>query len=394
MRILLVAMSNSIHTARWIKQFEGQGWDVHLFPSVDVADVHPELAGVTVHHSVYGRQRNQAVRYRGVPVQSYFLGLAGRAVLGRVSGEDYRARQLAKLIERLKPDIVHSLEIQHAGYLTLEAKKLVKGQFPKWIVTNWGSDIYLFGQLAAHAKKITDVLRQCDYYSCECERDVGLAQKHGLKSPALPVFPNTGGFDLEAVRKLRSPGPVSKRRLIMLKGYQDWFGRALFALRALEQAADVLKGYEIVIYAAHTDSGVPMAAELFTIRTGIPTRIIPRGTANKEILALHGQARISIGASISDAISTSFLEALVMGSFPIQSNTACANEWVTDGVTGFIVPPEDPAAIEQAIRKAVTDDKLVEEAAKRNWTTAQERLDQKIITPKVLEFYKTVREAE
>lgn len=391
MKLLLVAMSDSIHTARWVKQLEGQGWEIHLFPSVDVGETHPELAGVTVYHSFYAGTDNQSRGnlYRGTKMPSQLAARAVRHLKAQRNGT-YRERDLAALIKKIRPDIVHSLEIQHAGYLTLAAKKLLGGAFPKWIVTNWGSDIYLFGQLPEHAKKITEVLRHCDYYSCECQRDVGLAQKHGLTSPALPVFPNTGGFDLEKASKLRAAGPTSKRKIIMLKGYQDWFGRALFGLKALEQAADILKGYEIVIYASHADSGVPLAAELFSQRTGIPTRIIPRGTPNTEILKLHGQARLSLGVSISDAISTSLLEAMVMGSFPIQSNTACADEWIDDGKTGLLVPPEDTYAIEKAIRKAVGDDKLVDAAAGLNWQTAEMRLDQKVITPKVIEFYQTV----
>ena len=34
-----------------------------------------------------------------------------------------------------------------------------------------------------------------------------------------------------------------------------------------------------------------------------------------------------------------------MGSFPIQSDTACADEWIEDGVSGLIVPPEDPDSL-------------------------------------------------
>jgi len=71
------------------------------------------------------------------------------------------------------------------------------------------------------------------------------------------------------------------------------------------------------------------------------------------MLHYYGRARIYIGLSISDAISTSLLEAMVMGAFPIQSCTACADEWIEDGKSGFIVPPEDPHVIAEAIRRAL-----------------------------------------
>lgn len=280
------------------------------------------------------------------------------------------------------------MEIQNAGYLTLEVKKRFRGKFPPWIVTNWGSDIYLFGRLKEHEPKIREVLAACDYYSCECQRDVYLAEVYGFKGRIFPVFPNTGGFDLKFVSQLRHPGLVSERRSIMLKGYQNWTGRALVGLRALKRCADLLKGYEVVIYSAPSE--VLIAAELFQKSTGIQTTIIPKETSHHEILRRFGRARISIGLSISDAISTSLLEAMVMGSFPIQSWTACADEWIEDGKTGILVPPEDPDVIEKAIRRALTDDDLVNQAAELNWKTAVERLDQSILKPKAIDTYKKI----
>ena len=185
MRILFVAMSDSIHTARWINQLEGQGWDLHLFPSLDVGATHPDLKKVTVYHSFYTRQQEHGraaidptVKLRGIPVLSprpYHAAFAARIAMGVVR-PNRRADQLRRLVKKLRPDIIHSMEIQAAGYLTLAARERYQGEFPPWIVTNWGSDIYLFGRLAAHAERIKSVLAACTHYSCECQRDVGAGQ--------------------------------------------------------------------------------------------------------------------------------------------------------------------------------------------------------------------------
>ncbi len=394
MRILVVAMSNSIHTARWLAQIADQGWDIHLYPSIDNwVDVHPDVRNLTLHHSGCRPVRPNAagVRFRGVSVFRRASDLYRR----RVKEDDvpgYRSRQLARLIDRIRPDVVHSLEIQHAGYLTLEAKRLCRKPFPPWIVTNWGSDIYLFGRLDAHEPLIRGVLSECGYYSCECRRDVCLARAFGFQGTVLPVFPNGGGFDLDLAARLRPPGPVSERRLVVVKGYQHWAGRALVAVRALERCADLLKaaGYEAAFYSATPD--VAVAAELFSKSTGVATRIVPKDTPHAEILALHGQARVSLGLSISDAISTSLLEALVMGSFPVQSATACADEWIEDGATGLIVPPDDPDTVEAALRRALTDDALVDGAAVKNGRLAAERLDHRLLKPMAVGIYRTVAE--
>jgi glycosyltransferase involved in cell wall biosynthesis len=135
---------------------------------------------------------------------------------------------------------------------------------------------------------------------------------------------------------------------------------------------------------------VLIASELLSNKIGIPVRIIPRRTKHKEILALHGKARISIGISISDAISTSLLEAIIMGSFPIQTWTSCANEWIIDGKTGILVPPELPEAIAKAIRLALTDDELVNNAAKENYFLTDKQLDQNFIKKESIRLYQTV----
>lgn len=393
MKILFVAMSNSIHAVRWTAQLADQGWDLHLFPSVDYGVAHAEFRDITIHHSFYGRhgKAGPGARAAGFYLASGFAALNSRVVLQHLV-PDYRLRQLSRLIRRLRPDVIHSMEFQSAGYLTLEAKSRTRGQFPKWIATNWGSDVYLFGQLPEHRKRIADVLRACDFYSCECQRDVTLAERLGLKGTVLPVFPNTGGLDLGQAKQLRDPAPPSRRRVIMLKGYQGWAGRALVGLRALERCSDALADYKIVVYSAGED--VVLATELFQARTGIETIVLPKDTPHSEMLRFHGKARLSIGLSISDAISTSFLESIAMGSFPIQSNTSCADEWAEHGRTALFVPPEDPEAVEAVIRRALADDALVDSAALLNWSTVEERLDANLIRPAVIEMYRRIAAGE
>jgi glycosyltransferase involved in cell wall biosynthesis len=388
MRILFVAMAESVHTARWISQLEGQGWDIHLFPSIDWGRTHPDLRNVTIYHSFYGKQNSgsKTLKFRGIPVSSELIASIGRRILKKMLPH-YRVWQLKHLIKRLQPDLIHSIEIQAAGYLTLDAKREYRGQFPPWIVTNYGSDIYLFGRLAEHSDKIRNALAACDYYSCECQRDVQLAKQMGFRGEVLPVLPNTGGFNLPQVAKLKQPGPTSARRLILLKGYQSWAGRALVGLRAIALCVNELQGYRIGIYLSTPE--VKIAAELLSQSTGLPIDLIPL-CSHDTMLRWYGSARVYIGLSISDAISTSLLEAIVMGAFPIQSCTSCADEWIVDGEMGFIVPPEDPEPIAAAIRRAVSDDALVDRATELNTQLASERIDQKIIRPQVIAMYEKV----
>lgn len=387
-KILIVAMSQSIHVVRWISQFSNQGWDIHLFPSVDDGTVHSELKDVTVYHSFWGFYKaDPSVKRKGVHIPSIryvnILEPLFRTRANRSSA--YRANQLRRLIQTLKPDLIHVIEFQHAGYLFLEAYQQLEEPVPPIILTNWGNDIFLFGQLKAHQDKVRALVQLADYYDCECERDIELARELGMTAQAWPVFPNAGGLDLEKASKLRQP--LAARKTIMLKGYQGWQGRALFALRAIELCVDVLQGYQVTIYSTGED--VVIAAELVSKRTGIPIEIV-RNASHEEILRRFGAARIYLCANITDGASTSMLEAIAMGAFPIQSNTACADEWIQHGETGFIIEPEDVDNIAAALRRALTDDDLVERAAETNAKVAAERLDYHKIKALAIQLYQDV----
>ncbi len=395
MKILFVAMSESIHTARWINQVTDLGWDVRIFDSTDSGYINPQLRQATVYHSMYGSQPSldPSVKRRGLWLPT------GRTYAKRLLKRwqpDYRVRRLARLIQQFQPDIIHSLEFQHSSYLVLETRKWLENQgvsnFPKWMIFSWGSDIYLFNRMPEHKQRIYELLQQADYYEGDCERDGKIAQAIGMKALLLPSIPASGGIDLEQATKLRLLKKSSARRVIALKGYQGWAGRALFGLRALEMCDDVLQDYKVVIYIAMPEEDMRIAAVLFSQNTGIPIEIAPLGQPYNKILELFASSRIFIGLSISDGLSISLVEAMSLGAFPIQSNTSCADEWVIDGESALLVPPEDPQIIAAAIRRAVTDDTLVDQAAELNAKTCAERLDAVKIRQQVIDMYQSIAE--
>jgi glycosyltransferase involved in cell wall biosynthesis len=389
MKILFVAMPDSIHVARWISQVTDQGWEIYLFPAYRAKPIN-ELRNITVFGSDPLRPSSLDKSVRLIRWTSiYFYRDSLENLTSHKSSMKNKELALVKAIKLIKPDIVHSLEFQHSCYLTLGAKKRLGNKLPIWIVTNWGSDLYLFGRLTEHQPFIQQILQNCDYYSCECERDVRLATEMGLTGSVLPVLPNGGGIHVEQAMDFRQAGPPSKRKTIILKGYQNWAGRALIAFQAFRLCLDVLQDFTITIYSASDD--VKIAANLFMIETGISVEII-HSISHTELLKRFGKARIYIGLSLSDGISTSLLEAMVMGAFPIQSCTACADEWIENGKSGYIVPPEEPHTIAEAIRSALTDNDMVDLAAEINTKVARERLDYSIVQPQVVKMYQKIFE--
>lgn len=390
LRILFVVRPPSVHSARWINQIAGRGWDLHVFGAFE-SPWHPDFENVTVYSYATRSTNHGSKGFRNKRLWPLPIATERAKMLASGLPEHWtsRAAWLARVIRWLKPDILHSLEFQQAGYLTLKARALYEGRFPPWVVSNWGSDIYLYGSLTEHVDKIKGILAACDYYACECHRDVKLAREYGFTGIALPVLPIAGGFQVNHLAQYRQPGATSMRRVIALKGYQHWAGRALVGLRALELCAEQIKtgGYTVAIYLAGED--VRIAAEHMALRTGISLEILPQ-VSHEEVLRLHGRSRVSIGLSISDGLSTSALEAMIMGAFPVQSNTSCLTELVRDGESALMVPAEEPAEVATAIRRALADDAMVDRAAELNMRLAAERLDYSVIQPQVVEMYKRI----
>ena len=392
MKILFIAMSESIHTSRWISQIkENKNFEIYLFPSYPYRIIRDELHDIKicipffslylVINKILGKKFANFFHIKIINSRYYYSSFKQKC-------------RLKKYLLKIKPDLIHTLETQGAGYLLSEVKTNLSNKyvFPLWWHTNWGSDIYIFGKLLDHQNKIKNVLSNCDFYSCECQRDVDLAIKFGFKNTILPVFPNTGGLNIKKIKNLlENSKPTSQRRNILLKGYQGWAGRALVGIKALSMCSDILKDYTIVIYSNTNSEDIIIASQLLSEDFNLKVILLDENTPHDIILYNHSLARISIGLSIGDAISTSLLEAMAVGSFPIQSCTSCANEWFDNNITGYIVPPEDPNDIANYIRKALSDDDLVDNASKINIDKISKSVNYDLLKEKTNNIYLTLQ---
>jgi len=427
-------MHDSPHAARWIEMISGFDFELHVFP-VKAASPHEKLRNLTVHvpvlveESVSSRSQDwiaqgirlarlasrnpakalirlkrkllapknpashSAVEIRGFPVDGIVSAASAKADPVRLGREDessetatrlYGPEVLASLIQELKPDLIHSMEFQHSAYLVLAARDYVAGRFPGWLATNWGSDIFYFGRDPAHARQIRRVCETIDLYSCECHRDLALGHTYGYRGPDLPVLPNSGGMDIGHILTLRGTIPPSQRKMIMVKGYDHFAGRAMVSLAVLERFAELLRDYTIVLFSV---GARPRERALELTAAGILNMKVIDYATHDEILQHFAQARMYLGVSISDAISTSVLESMAMGAFPIQTNTSCCEEWFIHEETGFAVSPDDFEGICARFETALTNDALVDAAAIENFEIIKSRLALEVLLPRMKDFY-------
>jgi glycosyltransferase involved in cell wall biosynthesis len=368
-------MVDSIHVARWIAQFDPTGVKFILFPSGPNRRVHPKILELIAK----GKEH-----YNQIEIAPFGgkLSLPLWAI-DRFFGDRIRGLLLRRLIKKVSPDYIHALEFQHAGYVTLRALE-DQGIKTPLIATNYGSDIYWFQRFPAHKKKIKALLARANLYSAECQRDYLLARELGFIGSELSLGPNAGGIETDK-NSIRLEIP-SRRKTIAIKGYHGWVGRALIALEAVEMLQDKLRGFEVVIYSANFK--VARKASRLRRKSGLNISVHKKSSlSHDEVLNIFEKSRIYVGLSASDGISTSLLEAMSMGAFPIQTITSCADEWIVDGQSGILIRDITHQAVSEAILWALKDDALVDGALADNQGKIREKADPYVLKASARIFY-------
>jgi hypothetical protein len=296
-------------------------------------------------------------------------------LLDRFTSDFFRGNLVKREILRFKPDLVHALELQNAGYATAVAyRALDETKRPKLLITNYGSDVYWFRQFPSHMKKLRELATFADAFSAECVRDTALAQEIGFKGLFMETMPNSGGIKIDEEAIAAEAESSSARKTIAIKGYQTVWGQALYALRAIENLAPELAGYRVEIFSCN--SKTISAAKRLQKSTGLEIVTHKKHKlSHAEVLGIMRRSIAYIGLSKSDGISTSMIEAMSQGAIPIQSDTSCANEWIRNGQDGFLVGFDDWQAVANGLTRIISDREFVSTARATNYQTIREKYD-------------------
>jgi glycosyltransferase involved in cell wall biosynthesis len=374
-KILIVAMIDSVHTGRWISQFDGEAIDFMLFPSTSHRRVHP-LIKQRLNGSLAAQVRiSQWMNWAALP-----LGIADL-----VFANFFRAKLLAREINKFQPDAIHIMETQHAGYLTDRALNKVKSK-PRVILSIWGSDLYWFQRFTKHRQKMSLLFPKVNILITECERDEAFATKFGFVGECLYGIPASGGVNWELFPNSHQHVSPSQRKTLAIKGYSGFVGLGPLAVKSLVSLVNELRSYEIVIFSCSYRTA--QIAKRIRKLSGLDIRIkLKHSMTTKQMEDLFLSARAVVGVSLSDGLPATVKEAICTGAFPIQTDTSCASEWLKDQVSVLLVPPNDSGALSAAILQALTDDHLVDNAAEINQNIARTKMDLLSIQAKILKVY-------
>lgn len=371
MTVIVIGMFDSPHFGRWLSQFSDNETEFVLLPSSPHRRIHPILRDL-----ISGKNR---ATYRPYGCTQY-LGLP-LWLLDKFFQNSIRAQILRSATKKLKPRMVHALEIQNAGYIVLKAFSRKKPENLRLALTNYGSDIYWFRRFPHHRKKIERLLELTDLYAAECSRDVSIAKEMGFDGEIAPLVPNAGGIQSNKV--VSEFELTTDRTTIAVKGYHGWVGRAHNVLRVMGSMKEELKDYQIVFFSCNW-STMRLASRVRRA-TNLDIKYFGKGKLSHDhMLELFGRSKIYIGISESDGISTSMLEAMSQGAIPVQTLSSCADEWLNN--SGVIVPDTSEDSISIAITKGL-EMASRPGPAKNNRDTILLRATSEIVRKKIRGFY-------
>ena len=379
-KILIIGMFDSIHLARWLSQFENEKIDFVLFPSKKFKYVNYDLLKLVTSEKIASyRFAKPYFVFKYIGFMDYFL-----VSIFKLLKLNLKLLFLRRITHKNIFNYIHAIELQGAAYLYDLLPEQIQDR-TSLIVTNYGSDIQYFQNIPEHQDKIRSVLSKADFYSAECQRDYESALKLGFKGKFLPCIPNAGGFKNEIFEL--NLVPSNERNLIMAKCYGGTFGLGELIIDALERFLRNNTDVKIVMHSVTDD----LLSKSKNLRVAFPNQVVIYTVREKipryQILDYLSKSRIYIGASRSDGISTSFLEALCLGAFPIQTDTSCASEWIELGFFGSIIRP-DTSEIFTAINVSYFDKELENKRA-QNLENAKRYLSYELIQLQAIKFYET-----
>jgi hypothetical protein len=299
---------------------------------------------------------------------------------------------LQKIIESWRPNIIHTLGLDSASFLYSKVH-LSLPEKPKWVVqVRGGPDLALNRLLPEFQEKIHQVMACCDRLIADNDQNYVIAREMGLsdeKCCSLGTIPGTGGISVSDLAN-RWPALPSKRERLILwpKAFECPQSKALPVMEAIKLAWDFIQPSRLIMTAV-TQEEIHMWFRTFPKSIQERCQLRER-IARKELLELMLKARVFLAPSLSDGVPNSLYEAMAAGTFPIVSPLETISAVVAPERNVLFARNLHPEEISEAIKRAMTDDELIDSAARTNLDLVKRVADRAIIGPRVVAFYEEI----
>jgi glycosyltransferase involved in cell wall biosynthesis len=316
-RIVFVADAPYVHTRRWVEHFAARGDDCAV-----ISFRPARIEGARVLH-VGGLEAAGKLRYL------------------------LQARRVARLVRDASPDLLHALHVTSFGFLAALA-----GVHP-FLLSVEGLDVLEAPRRSPfHAWLTRFSLRRADHVTASSLHLAALAAR--LAPPAKPVTVVPYGVDLERFqpRARAADGPVvigAASRLSPEKGVP-------VLVEALARLSTSVPDLRLRIAGEGPER---RRVEALVARRGLAASVELLGEVpHQEMPAFLASLDVFVLPSLREGFGVAAVEAAAAGLPVVASAADGIPDAVEDEATGLLVPPGDPAALADALRRLAGDPAL------------------------------------
>ena len=382
MRLLFVADGRSPIARNWIRYFAERGDEVYL-ASTFACDVDFPLKRLDIVPVAFSALKKNSDPSR--PVSSKALGLRTRLREWFGPLTIFRAsRKLRALIEEINPDLIHAMRIPYEGMMAADA--YIGAPL---IVSVWGNDFTLHALSTPMMRHYTDwTLKVTDALHADCNRDIRLAHKWGLKvgKPTL-VVPGSGGIrtDMFYPPELPTTEPI----VVNPRGFRSYVCNEAFFKSIPLVLAERAEARFICSSMAGESQAIQWMKELgieHAVRLNPPVPYT-------EMAKIFRAAQVVVSPSMHDGTPNSLIEGMACGCFPIAGDLESIREWIIDGQNGLLVDPTDPQSIAKGVLLSLERKDMRRVAAGLNTKIISARAEYTQCMKRVEKFYESVIKA-
>lgn len=352
LKVLYLADCRSQHSQRYARYFKNRGHDVHVF---DVSGCCENLEGINLH---FPHRTKTDVSYEDRLIDNVF--------------------SLNELIEKIKPDILHG------HYITEWCWWGAMSGFQPFVITSWGSDIFLdprdtfVRRFNSFCLKNSPLLTSdsIDLLNATCQLRGDSENVHYI-----PFGIDTKFFrpDYDSSGLAARIGAVKKRIVLSPRQFKPEANIHVL-IEAIPKVLKIVPDTVFILKTYLTNNGAfsDYERKLHSMVTekGLQDNVIFLQDIDfAEMPALYNLADVMVTLRDTDGSACAMLESMACNTPVIASNIGSMREWIRDGENGKIVNQHDPDSVAAAVIEILSNPQKSEKYKNKCLEIVRQRAD-------------------
>jgi glycosyltransferase involved in cell wall biosynthesis len=288
---------------------------------------------------------------------------------------------LKRLIKQIKPDLIHAGPIQNCAFIA------ALSGFRPVLAMSWGYDLVMDADKNAWMQWITRyTLKRSTFFVSDANVSRDKAVKFGMKPEKTVIFP--WGTDIEFFTpKTFKDSRAKTFTLFCSRAWEPIYGVDVLAKAFVKVAAQDPDVNLILL--GEGSQGQPIRQIL--MKGGVMDRVHFGGHVTQaDLPRWYHMADLYISPSHVDGSSVTLMEALASGLPCLVSDIAGNQEWIEDGVNGWLFRDGNAEDLSEKILFAIKNRKSLNKIGEAARRTAEQKADWKKNFGKLLEVYNVV----